>query len=48
MKTIAKAYLSNREHSVQEAVYHIHSELKLSRVFVVVYYVIVNSPEERV
>ena len=33
MKTIAKAYLSNRECSVQEAVYHILSELKLRRTF---------------
>ena len=42
MKTIAKAYLSNRECSVQEAVYHIPSELKLRRIFPA------NPPEERV
>ena len=29
MKTIAKAYVSNREYSVQEAVYYILAELKL-------------------
>ena len=28
-KTIAKAYVSNREYSVQEAVYYILAELKL-------------------
>ena len=33
MKTIAKAYLSNRECSVQEAVYHISPELKLGESF---------------
>ena len=48
MKTIAKAYLSNRECSVQEAVYHILSELKLRRIFPAVYFVNTNPPEERV
>ena len=33
MKTIAKAYLSNRECTVQEPVYHILLELKLRRIF---------------
>ena len=37
MKTIAKAYLSNRECSVLEAVYHILPELKLRRIFPAVY-----------
>ena len=48
MKTIAKAYLSNRECSVQEAVYHILPELKLRRIFPAVYFVNTNPPEERV
>ena len=48
MKTIAKAYLSNRECSVQEAVYHILSELKLRRIFPAVCFVNTNLPEERV
>ena len=48
MKTIAKAYLSNQECSVQEAVYHILPELKLRRIFPAVYYVNTNPPEERV
>ena len=47
MKTIAKAYLSNQECSVQEAVYHILSELKLRRIFPTVYFVNTNPPEER-
>ena len=45
MKTIAKAYLSNRECSVQEAVYHILPELKLRRIFPAVYFVNKNPPE---
>ena len=48
MKTIAKAYLSNRECSVQEAVYHILPELKLRRIFPAVYFVNTYPPEERV
>ena len=48
MKTINKAYLSNRECSVQEAVYHILPELKLRRIFPTVYFVSTNLPEERV
>ena len=48
MKAIAKAYLSNRECTVQEAVYHILLELKLSRIFPAVYFVNTNPPEERV
>ena len=39
MKTIANAYLSNREEDVQEAVYHILPELKLRRIFPAVYFV---------
>ena len=44
MKTIAKAYLSNREYSV----HHILPELKLRRIFPAVYFVNTNPPEERV
>ena len=48
MKTIAKAYLSSRGCSFQEAVYLILSELKLRRIFSAVYFVNTNLPEERV
>ena len=48
MKTIAKAYLSKSEHSVQETVQHILPELKLRRIFLAVYFVNTNPPEERV
>ena len=48
MKTIAKAYLSNGEYSVQETVYHILPELKLRRIFPAVYFVNTNLLEERV
>ena len=48
MKTIAKAYLSNQECSVQEAAYHILPELKLRRIFPAVYFVNTYPPEERV
>ena len=48
MKTIAKAYLSNRECSVQEAVGHLLPELKLRRIFPAVCFVNTNLPEERV
>ena len=48
MKTIAKAYLSNRECSVQEEVYHIFPELNLRRIFPAVYFVNANLPEKRV
>ena len=37
LKTIAKAYLSNRECSVQEAVYVILTEFELQRIFPAVY-----------
>ena len=47
LKTIAKAYLSSRECSVQEAVYHIQQELKLRRIFPAVCFVNTNLPEER-
>ena len=47
-EAIAKAYLSSRECSVQEAVYHILSELKLRRIFPAVYFVNKILPEERV
>ena len=46
MKTIAKGYLSNLECSVQEAVYHILSELKLRRIFPAAYFVNTNLPKE--
>ena len=48
MKTIAKAFLSNRECLVQETVYHILPELKLRRIFPALYFVNTNLPEERV
>ena len=48
MKTIAKAYLSNRECSVKEAIYHILPELKLWRIFPAVSFVNTNLLEERV
>ena len=48
MKTIAIAQLNNRQCSVQEAVYHILTELKLRRIFPAVYFVNANPPEERV
>ena len=48
MKTVAKAYLSNREYSVQEAVYPILPELKLRRVFPAVYFFNTNLPEGKV
>ena len=48
MEAIAKAYLSSREWSVQEAVYHILSELKLRRIFPAVCFVNTILPEERV
>ena len=47
-KIIAKAYLSNRECSVLEPVYHILLELKLRRIFLAVYFINTNPPEERV
>ena len=48
MKTIVKVYLSNRECSVQEAIYHVLPELKLRRIFLAVYFVDTNFPDERV
>ena len=48
MKTIVKAYLSNRKCSVQEAVYHILPELKLRRILPAVHFINTNSPEERI
>ena len=48
MKAIAKAFLSNRECFVQEAVYYILPELKLSRNFPAFYFANTNVPEERV
>ena len=47
MKNILKAYASNREYSVQEAVYHILPELYLRRIFPRVQLVKTNLPEER-
>ena len=41
-------YLSNRECSVREAVYHILPELKLRRIFPAEYFLNNNLPEERV
>ena len=48
MKAIAKAFLSSRVCFVQEAVYHILPELKLSRNFAAFYLANTNLPEERV
>ena len=48
MKTITRAYLSNRECSVQEAIYRILPELKLKRIFPAVHLVNTNLSEERV
>ena len=48
VKTVAKAYLSNRECSVQEVVFHLQPELKLKRIFPAVYFINTNPPEERV
>ena len=47
MKTIAGACLNNRGCSVQEAVYHILSELDLRRIFPAVYFAHISLPEER-
>ena len=47
MKNILKAYTSNRECSVQEAVYHILPELHLRRAFAGMQFVNTNLPEER-
>ena len=48
MKTTAKAYLSNREFSVQEAVYLTLPELMLRRIFPAVHFINTNLPKERV
>ena len=49
MKAIAKAYLSSRECSVQEVAYqNILPELKLMRIFPVVYFVNINLLKQRV
>ena len=47
LKNILKAYTSNRECSVQDAVFHIFPELYLRRVFPGVQSVNTNLPEER-
>ena len=47
MKTIAKAYLSNRKCSVEDADYHILPELKLRRTFTAIYFVNANPSEEK-
>ena len=48
MKTISKAYSSSRECSVQEEAYHILPELKLWTIFLVIYFVKTNIPEQGV
>ena len=48
MKTITKADISDRECSVQEAVYHILPKLKLRRIFPAVYFFNTTLPEETV
>ena len=47
MKIILKTCTSNKECSVQEAVYHIFPEVHLRRVFPRVQFVNTNLPEER-
>ena len=47
LKSIAKAYLSSRECSVQEAVCHIQPELKVRGIFPTVYFVNTNPPEKK-
>ena len=48
MKTIARAYLSNREFCVREVVHHILPELKLRRIFPAVYFVNIKLSEETI
>ena len=48
IKIIPKAYLSNQECSLQEAVYHILAESKLRRDFSADCLVNTNPPQERV
>lgn len=47
MKTIAKAYMTKRECSTQEAVYHIMPELWLRKTYPDVVFVNTNLPEKR-
>ena len=47
MKAIAKVYSTKRECSVQEAVYHILSELWLQKIFPKVIFLNSNMPERR-
>ena len=47
IKTIAKAYLSNKECSVRETVFLILAELKLRRIFPAVYFANINLSEKR-
>ena len=47
LKNVANC-LSNRQCSVERAVYHILPELELRRIFPAVYFVNINLPEERV
>ena len=47
-KTVAKAYLSNKECFVQEAVYPVLPEWRLRKIFPAVYFVNTSLPEERV
>ena len=47
MKIIPKTYLGNRKCSVQEAVYHILSDLKIRRIFLAVYFVNADLPIKR-
>ena len=47
MKTIAQAYASDQEYSMQGAVYHCLPELWLRRVFLGVIYANTNIPEKR-
>lgn len=48
IKAIAKAYLSIRKCSIQQNVYHIFPELKLRRIFLIVFVINTNLPQEGV
>ena len=47
MKSIAKAYITKRECSVQEAVYHVMPELWLRKSYPCVIFINTNMPEKR-
>ena len=47
MKSVARAYITKRECSVQEAVYHVMPELWLRKTFLGVLFANSNLPEDR-